>query len=69
MRLKGFDAIEYAEREGLLLNKAPDAIDEGATDMTPAEAGAIAVDRPELIWVDVPDEEYYAGPRSMEPGR
>jgi len=68
MRLSGFDAIEYAEKEGLTLNKAADSIDDGATGLTIAEAEAIADDRPELIWLDVAAEEYYGEPRNMEPG-
>jgi hypothetical protein len=68
MRLSGFDAIEYAEKEGLTLNKSADSIDDGASDLTIAEAEAIADDHPELIWVDVPADEYYGELRNMEPG-
>lgn len=68
MRLSGFDAIEYAEKEGLTLNKSADSIDNGATGLTIAEAEAIADDRPELIWVDVPADEYYGEQHNMEPG-
>ena len=69
MRLTGFDAIAFAEREGLMLNKAADAIDDAAHNLTIAEAEAIAVDDPDLIWIEVNDEEYYGLPRNMEPGR
>lgn len=68
MRLCGFDAIEYAEKEGLMLNKSADRIDDGASGLMIAEAEAIADERPELIWVDVSAEEYYGGQRNMEPG-
>src|SRR6476620_4552083 len=68
MRLSGFDAIEYAEKEGLTLNKSADSIDDGASGLTIAEAEAIADDRPDLIWVDVSADEYYGGIRNMEPG-
>jgi len=68
MRLTGFDAIEYAERECLSLNKKADRIDEQVLGLSIAEAEAIADDEPGLIWLDVPDEEYYGGPRNMEPG-
>jgi hypothetical protein len=68
MRLSGFDAIEYAEKEGLTLNKSADSIDDGAAGLTIAEAEAIADDRPELIWVDVTADEYYGEQRNMEPG-
>lgn len=69
MRLTGFDAISYAEREGLTLNKHADAIDEAAAGLTIAEAEAIAADDPDLIWIDIPETEYYASPKNMEPGR
>jgi len=68
MRLTGFDAIEYAEKEGLTLHKAAGRIDEGANDLSIAEAEAIADDDPDAIWLDVPDDEYYGEPRNMEPG-
>src|SRR5262245_3502342 len=68
MRLMGFDAIEYAERAGLTLHKSADNIDYGAEALSIAEAEAIADDRPDLIWLDVEDGEYYGGPRNMEPG-
>jgi len=68
MRLSGFDAIEFAEKEGLTLNKFADRIDEGATGLSIAEAEAIAEERPELIWVDISADEYYGELRNMEPG-
>jgi hypothetical protein len=69
MRLTGFDAIEFAEREGFTLNKSADRIDEEMSGLTIAEAEAIATDRPELIWLEVPAEEYYGERRNMEPER
>ncbi len=69
MKLTGFDAIDYAEQEGLTLNKSADNIDGPASDLSIAEAEAIAVDRPELIWIDVAEGEYYGEPKNMEPGR
>jgi hypothetical protein len=69
MRLTGFDAITYAEQEGLLLNKTPDRIDDASTALTVAEAEAIATEDPRLIWLEVPDSEYYGEPRNMHPGR
>jgi hypothetical protein len=68
MRLSGFDAIEYAEKEGLTLNKSADSIDDGAAGLSIAEAEAIADDRPELIWLDVTEDDYYGEQRNMEPG-
>jgi hypothetical protein len=68
MRLTGFDAIEFAEREGLTLNKSAGRIDEEATDLSIAEAEAIADDDPDSIWLEVPEDEYYGERRNMEPG-
>jgi hypothetical protein len=68
MRLTGFEAIEYAEKAGLTLHKAADSIDEGAEALSIAEAGAIADDDPDLIWLDVREDEYYGELRNMEPG-
>ena len=69
MKITGFDAIAFAEQEGLTLNKSADAIDGEAADLTITEAEAIATDRPELIWLEVAEDEYYGEPRNMEPGR
>jgi hypothetical protein len=68
MRLTGFEAIEYAEKECLTLHKAADSIDSGAQGLSIAEAEAIADDDPEAIWLDVPSDEYYGERRNMEPG-
>jgi hypothetical protein len=68
MRLTGFDAIEFAEKEGLTLHKAAGRIDQAANDLTVAEAEAIADDDPDSIWLEVADDEYYGEPRNMEPG-
>jgi len=69
MRLTGFSAIEYAEKESLPLNKAADPIDGPRTGLTIAEAEAIATDDPESIWLDVPRETYYGEQVNMEPER
>ncbi len=69
MRITGFEAIAFAEREGILLNKAADSIDDEAVGLTVAEAEAIADTDPELVWVDVPEDDYYGEPKNMEPGR
>jgi hypothetical protein len=68
MRLTGFDAIEYAEKEGLTLHKAADSIDEAADGLSIAEAEAIADVDADLIWLEIPEDEYYGEPRNMEPG-
>jgi hypothetical protein len=70
LRLTGFDAIEYAEKQTLLLNKHPDGITGPRVGLTVAEAQAVAADDPDLVWLDVSVEEYYEGlPTSFEPSR
>ena len=69
MRLTGFEAIEYAEKEGLRLNKAADRIDAGQIGLTIAEAEAIATDSPDDIWLEVPEKDYYGEPKNMLPER
>jgi hypothetical protein len=69
MRLTGFAAIEYAEKEGLRLNKAADRIDEERTGLTIAEAEAVAAEDPELIWLEVSDDTYFGEQTNMEPER
>lgn len=69
MRLIGFEAIEFAEKEGLTLNKRADHIDEARSGLTIAEAEAIATDDPDSIWLNVSQNEYYGQPKNMLPGR
>ena len=70
MRLTGFAAIEFAEKHNLPLSKHGDAVDEPASGLTVAEAEAIAEDDEDLIYLDVPDQEYAtAPPSSFEPDR
>jgi hypothetical protein len=69
MKLTGFEAIEFAEKEGLPLNKAADSIDDAVEGLTIAEAEAIAADDPELIWLAVEEQDYYGEQRNMEPER
>ena len=68
MRLTGFDAIEFAEKAGLTLHKDADSIDEGVDALSIAEAEAIADVDPDLIWIEVGEDEYYGELRNMEPG-
>jgi DnaK suppressor protein len=68
MRLTGFEAIEFAEREGFRLNKAGDSIDDAAKGLTIAEAEAIASDNPDLIWLEIPSDSYGVR-KNMRPGR
>jgi hypothetical protein len=69
MRLTGFSAIEYAEKEGLKLNKHPDRIEGPRLGLSIAEAEAIASEDEDLIWLDVPNAQYAGEQRNMEPER
>jgi len=69
MRLTGFEAIEYAEKEGLTLHKSEDEFDPARSNLTIAEAEAIATEDPDLIWLEVPEDEYYGERKNMEPNR
>jgi len=69
MKLTGFEAIEFAEKEGLQLNKAADSIDDAVQGLSIAEAEALAAEDPESIWLVVDDQEYFGERRNMEPGR
>ena len=70
MSLIGYAAIEFAEKHNLALSKHGDAVDDPADGLTIAEAEAIAEDDEELIYLDVPDDEYTnAPPSSFEPER
>ncbi len=62
IRLTGDAAIEYAEKQGLALNKHPDSITGPRIGLSVAEAQAIADDDPDLIWLDVSRDDYYSGP-------
>ncbi len=62
MRLTGFDAIEFAEKHGLRLTRKADRIDEYRSGLTIAEAEAIADEDEDLIFLDIPDEEYANAP-------
>ena len=68
MKLTGFEAIEYAEKEGLTLSKKGDSIDDAVHGLSIAEAEAIATDDPDSIWLEIRDEDYYVR-KNMEPGR
>ena len=69
MRLTGFAAIEFAEKQGMRLSKFPDAINDARVGLTVAEAEAIADENEDLIYLDVDDELYYGSPNSYEPSR
>jgi hypothetical protein len=65
MRITGFEAIDYADWERLRLNKRADIIDGPATGLSIAEAEAIAADRPELIWIEVIEADYFGEPKNV----
>ncbi len=70
MRLTGFSAIEYAETHGLTLSKKADTVDGPRTELSVAEAEAIATEDEGLIYLDVPDAVYaHAPPTDFEPER
>lgn len=69
MRLTGFEAIEFAEKEALPLNKKADQWNEAREGLTIAEAEALATDDPDLIYLDVPEDRYYGDRRNIEPQR
>ena len=62
MKLTGYAAIEYAEKQGLRLNKKSDSVDEARNGLSIAEAEAVAADDPSLIWLEVDESDYYDGP-------
>lgn len=67
VRLFGFEAIEFAAVEGLTLHKSADSIDGPAANLSVAEAEAIASDRPDLIWLEVTNDQYQYR-RNLQPG-
>jgi len=69
MRLTGFPAIEYAEKEGLTLNKHPSGAEGPRIGLTVAQAEAIASEDESLIWLDVADADYYGEQTNFEPER
>ena len=57
-------AIEFAEKQGLLLNKLAGPTNETRQGLSVAEAEAIASEDEDLIYLDVPDDAYYGSPPS-----
>jgi hypothetical protein len=49
--LSGYEAIEYAEANGLTLSKYADPTEDAREGVTPAEARKIASEDPSLIYV------------------
>jgi len=50
--LSGYEAIEYAEANGLTLSKYNDPIEDAREGLTPDEARKIAAEDPNLIYVE-----------------
>ena len=48
----GIEAIEYAENNGLGLNKYGDPLEGARNDLTPDEAREVAAEDPSLIWIE-----------------
>jgi hypothetical protein len=70
MRLTGFAAIEFAEKQGLRLKKRPRVGEAARDDLTVAEAAALAADDEEVIYLDVTEAEYAnAPPTNFGPDR
>lgn len=55
--MRGFEAIEYAEEHGLLLNKYTDPVEDAREGLTPDEARTVAHEDPTLIYIEVHNAE------------
>lgn len=53
MKLKGYEAINYAEAHGLTLSSYNDPTEDARNGLTPEEARRIASEDPNLIYLDV----------------
>lgn len=53
MKLRGHEAITYAEAHGLRLAKYADPVEDARQDLTPEEARKIAREDPRLIYLDI----------------
>lgn len=56
VKLTGYEAINYAEANGLALNKYNDPIEDARHGLTPDEARKVASEDPSLIWIAAPPE-------------
>ncbi len=52
-RLRGYEAIEYAEAHDLTLGKYADPIEDAREGLHPDEAREIAQEDPSLIYLDI----------------
>lgn len=53
MKLRGHEAITYAEAHGLLLSKYADPVEDARQHLTPEEARKIAREDPRLIYLEI----------------
>lgn len=51
--LKGYEAIHYAEKHGMRLNKSAGATEEPSSELSVQEAIKVANQNPALIWLEV----------------
>lgn len=58
MKLKGIEAIEYAEANNLTLSKYTDPTEDAREGLTPAEARRVASEDPSLIWIEATEHIY-----------
>ena len=61
MRLKGYQAIEYAEAHDLSLSKYADPAEDAREGLTPDEARKVAAEDPALIYAEVQLAGWTAG--------
>lgn len=58
MKLKGYEAITYAQNNDLTLSKYNDPIEDARNGLTPDEARKIASEDPSLIYIEVKNNDY-----------
>ena len=56
-KLTGIEAIDYARKNDLTLNKYADPTEEARTDMSVDEAEEVATEDPSLIWINEEETE------------
>lgn len=58
MKLKGYEAITYAQNNDLTLSKYNDPIEDARDGLTLDEARKIASEDPSLIYIEVKNNDY-----------
>ena len=53
MNLTGTEAIDYARKNDLTLNKYADPTEDARSGLTPEEAEDVAAEDPSLIWLEI----------------